>query len=178
MGDRPLNSEELVLLRMMVEADVTASSQGDRDETFAVIQLSDDSTFLGHKGFGAKRPQVSPRAVLGLREAGLFMVVSETRGLLRVYLANDARMRLAQYSEPPGDSSGDHPARSRPRSRGRPKGTRSVTRDEILEKFRSLRANYGRNPTQAELAANLNPRIEVRTLKDHLTDYGLTWPIE
>ncbi|MDP9272146.1 MAG: hypothetical protein M3O93_01225 [Chloroflexota bacterium] len=65
-----------------------------------------------------------------------------------------------------------------PRRRGRPKGTRSVTRAEIVGKFRALRENYGRNPTQAELAANLTPRIEVRTLNDHLTDYGLGWPIE
>lgn len=63
-------------------------------------------------------------------------------------------------------------------TRGRPKGTRSVPRQQVVDQFRSLRASYGRNPTQAELAANLNPRIEVRTLKDHLTDYGLTWPIE
>ena len=69
------------------------------------------------------------------------------------------------------------PARARP-TRGRPKGTRSVTRDEIVEKFRSLRANYGRAPTQVELAANLKPRIETRTLQEHLSDYGLGWPIE
>ena len=76
------------------------------------------------------------------------------------------------------------PRRQRPRlapvkpTRGRPKGTRSVTRDEIVEKFRSLRANYGRAPTQVELAANLTPRIEPRTLQEHLSDYGLGWPIE
>ena len=64
------------------------------------------------------------------------------------------------------------------RRRGRPKGTRSVPRKQIIDRFRSLRANYGRNPTEVELVANLNPRIEVRTLQEHLTDYELPWPIE
>lgn len=81
--------------------------------------------------------------------------------------------------QPPGEGSGGQPRTQRQsRSRGRPKGTRSVTRDEIFEKFRSLRTNYGRNPTQAELAANLQPRIEVRALQAHLTEYDLSWPIE
>ena len=70
-----------------------------------------------------------------------------------------------------------HAAASTPR-RGRPKGTRSVPRHQIIDRFRSLRANYGRNPTEAELAANLTPRIEVRTLQEHLAAYELTWPIE
>ena len=69
------------------------------------------------------------------------------------------------------------PAPLTPR-RGRPKGTRSVPKQQIIGQFRALRTNYGRNPTQAELAANLKPRIMVRTLKDHLADYGLAWPIE
>jgi DNA-directed RNA polymerase specialized sigma subunit len=53
-----------------------------------------------------------------------------------------------------------------------------VPRQQIIDVFRSLRTNYGRPPTQAELAANLSPRIEVRTLQEHLSDYGLPWPIE
>ena len=65
-----------------------------------------------------------------------------------------------------------------PRRRGRPKGTITVTRTEIVGKFRALRTNYGRNPTQQELADNVKPRIEVRTLQDHLTAYNLPWPIE
>ena len=32
--------------------------------------------------------------------------------------------------------------------------------------------------TQRELADNLSPRIAPRTLQQHLTDYGLPWPIE
>jgi hypothetical protein len=68
-------------------------------------------------------------------------------------------------------------AEPKPR-RGRPKGTRSVPRQQIIDVFRSLRKNYGRSPTQAELAANLTPRIELRTLQAHLKDYGLLWPIE
>ncbi len=65
-----------------------------------------------------------------------------------------------------------------PRRRGRPRGTLTVTRAEILRKFGSLRVNYGRNPTQQELADNLKPKIEVRTLQAHLTAYDLSWPIE
>jgi hypothetical protein len=162
----------------MVEADEAASSQGHRDETFAVIRVNGGATFLDHKGFGGKRPRVSRRALLGLREAGLFRVVNETRNLLRFYLPDDARTRLVQ-PQPLGEGSGGQPrTQPQPRSRGRPKGTRSVPRQQIIDVFRSLRTNYGTNPTQAELAANLNPRIELRTLQAHLTDYGLPWPIE
>ena len=53
-----------------------------------------------------------------------------------------------------------------------------MPRDQIVERFRSLRANYGRNPTQSELAKNLEPPITVRTLGQHLDAYGLDWPIE
>jgi hypothetical protein len=42
---------------------------------------------------------------------------------------------------------------------------------------RTLRANLGRAPTQFELAENLTPKIEVRTLRDALTAYGLAWPL-
>ena len=80
--------------------------------------------------------------------------------------------------QPPDEGSDGQPSVPRQRRpRGRRKG-RSVARDEIFKKFRSLRANYGRNPTQRELADNLSPRIEPRTLQQHLTDYGLPWPIE
>lgn len=64
------------------------------------------------------------------------------------------------------------------RRRGRPKGTRSVPKNQIVERFWSLRASYGRNPTQGELAENLEPPITVRTLGEHLDAYGLDWPIE
>ena len=64
------------------------------------------------------------------------------------------------------------------RARGRPKGSRAVTRDQIMTTFRELRTQYGRPPTQAELCRRLEPPIEVRTLKDALDAYNLPWPIE
>jgi hypothetical protein len=64
------------------------------------------------------------------------------------------------------------------RARGRPKGSRAVTRDQILATFGQLRTQYGRAPTQPELCRRLEPRIEVRTLRDALHAYGLPWPIE
>jgi hypothetical protein len=61
---------------------------------------------------------------------------------------------------------------------GRPKGSRSVSRQTIVDTYRSLRASYGRPPRQAELASNLEPRIAKRTLQEHLAAYGLRWPPE
>lgn len=179
----------------MLEADAAASSQGFHDETFAVACFNNGVTVLDHRGLGGKRPLVSRRAILGLQEAGMFVVVSENRHLLRLYLVSDARERLAQQSPPSRDlprvetiservagaARADRMAgpvvTAKPR-RGRPKGTRSVPRQQIIDQFRSLWANYGRNPTQRELADNLQPRIEVRALQAHLTEYGLPWPIE
>lgn len=92
------------------------------------------------------------------------------------------RLRLttaATTAARPGTESEEAPGvPPQPRRRGRPKGTVTVTRTEIVGKFRALRTNYGRNPTQQELADNVKPRIEVRTLQDHLTAYNLPWPIE
>jgi DNA primase len=68
--------------------------------------------------------------------------------------------------------------RSPKRQRGRPKGTRTVPKHQIVSTFRILTASYGRHPTEDELCANLKPRIGKRTLQDHLKDYGLGWPIE
>lgn len=62
----------------MVEADEVASSQGLHDETFAVVMPNGGGSFVQHTGFGGERPLVSKRALLGLREAGLFTVESET----------------------------------------------------------------------------------------------------
>jgi hypothetical protein len=53
-----------------------------------------------------------------------------------------------------------------------------VPRDQIVDVFRSLRARHGRRPTQAQLAANLNPRIAPRTLQGLLAENGLAWPID
>jgi hypothetical protein len=94
VSDRSLSADELDLLRTMVEADETASREGDRDETFAVLRLNGGETFLDHKGFRGERPKVSARAVAGLSDAGLFRVVSETESLLRVYLIEAARSWL------------------------------------------------------------------------------------
>lgn len=69
-------------------------------------------------------------------------------------------------------------ARSELRRRGRPKGSRTHRRDTIVDTFRRLRQGYGRRPTQSELVVNLDPRIGVRTLQEHLRDYRLPWPIE
>lgn len=65
-----------------------------------------------------------------------------------------------------------------PRPPGRKAGSRKVGREAIISKFRELRRSFGRTPTQTELAANLEPKIGLRTLQDMLTDYGLPWPIE
>jgi hypothetical protein len=80
-------------------------------------------------------------------------------------------VRTTRIAEP-----GKLPLR-RSRRRGRPRGSRAVTRDQIVTTFHGLRRQYGRDPTQAELCAHLNPRIEVRTLKDALDAYGLPWPL-
>ncbi len=73
-------------------------------------------------------------------------------------------------------SSADSPqATRRP---GRPKGSRLHGCRAIVARFRELKASTGRNPTQPELAANLKPPVEVRTLQDYLAEYDLPWPIE
>lgn len=62
--------------------------------------------------------------------------------------------------------------------RGRPKGSRSTTRQQVIDAYSSLRRRYGRPPSQAELASNLNPPIAKRTLQQHLKEYRLPWPPE
>jgi hypothetical protein len=69
-------------------------------------------------------------------------------------------------------------AGGRQRHPGRPKGTRSVSRDQIIEAFQTFRAMHHRRPTQVQLAANLKPPVAVRTLQALLAGYGLPWPIE
>jgi len=71
----------------------------------------------------------------------------------------------------------DEPPAPSPR-RGRPKGSRSSSRQGIVDTYRSLRTCYGRPPTQGELASNLDPPIAKRTLQQHLREYGLPWPPE
>jgi hypothetical protein len=68
----------------MVAAEDSATSLGHREATFAVLMPNGDATFLDHKGLANQRPAISRRTILGLRDAGLFRVVSETSTLLRV----------------------------------------------------------------------------------------------
>jgi hypothetical protein len=141
------------------------------------------------------RREVDGRALLELERADLlwadsrdgtgrlktFYLSPASLGLLNAALpvARESGPLVAGSPQPPGEGSGAlNATQSPPRQRGRPKGTRSVPRDQIVEKFRALRSSYGRNPTQQELAASLEPRIEPRTLKAHLHDYGLPWPLE
>jgi hypothetical protein len=64
-----------------------------------------------------------------------------------------------------------------PRQVGRPKGTRSLPRDVIVEKYRELVVELRHRPTQQQLADNLD-RLPLSTLRGLLTAYGLAWPIE
>ena len=64
------------------------------------------------------------------------------------------------------------------RRRGRPKGTRTASRQQIVDAYRRLRSENGKAPTQAQLAANLDPPVGHRTLQAWLREYGLPWPIE
>jgi hypothetical protein len=64
------------------------------------------------------------------------------------------------------------------RRRGRPKGTRTASREQIVEAYRRVRSTSGKAPTQAQLAANLEPPVGLRTLQAWLREYGLPWPIE
>ncbi len=113
-------------------------------------------------------------------EGGASPVAPRLLGVTRVRLATAAAELTTDSASTTGAGvdSEEAPVARPKRRRGRPSGTLSVTRAQIFEKFRSLRVNYGRNPTQQELADNLKPRIEVRTLQDHLTAYDLSWPIE
>ena len=107
-------------------------------------------------------------------EGGPNVAAPRLLGVTRLRLTTAA----TTAARPGAESEGAPGVPPQPRRRGRPKGTFSVTRTEILEKFRALRTNYGRNPTQQELADNVKPQIKVRTLQDHLTAYGLPWPIK
>jgi hypothetical protein len=66
------------------------------------------------------------------------------------------------------------------RKPGRPRG-RSRSKKQIVDCYRLLRAQLGRGPTQSELAANLcgpDDRFTDATVRDWLTEYELSWPIE
>ena len=179
---------DIDLLAMLINIRDSADLAGHTDDLFRLIDVNGPDAIV--HGPGWKSLVISKIKMRRLRDLGLFYDLDPGSKAFRFDLADDVRDRLEQMrvavgrlSEPQRPdagmgSGGQHKTQPQPRRPGRPKGTRSVTRDEILEKFRSLRANYGRNPTQRELADNLNPRIEPRTLQQHLTDYGLPWPIE
>jgi len=86
--------------------------------------------------------------------------------------------RLGLQMVPLEDEPAPRTAAPRRRRAGRPKGTRSATRDQIVEAFEAFRETHHRRPTQVQLAANLRPPIAVRTLQALLAEYGLPWPIE
>ena len=128
-----------------------------------------------------EHPDVDPKIVgavyMGYMRRAKPPSIEEARDYVQRVITNvdpDVLRREFDMIKPAAEEEATEP---KPR-RGRPKGTRSVPRQQIIEVFRSLRKNYGRAPTQAELAANLNPPIERRTLQAHLKDYGLPWPIE
>jgi hypothetical protein len=128
-----------------------------------------------------EHPDIDPKIVgavyMGYMRRAKPPSIEEARDYVQRVITNvdpDVLRREFDMIKPAAEEEATEP---KPR-RGRPKGTRSVPRQQIIEVFRSLRKNYGRAPTQAELAANLNPPIERRTLQAHLKDYGLPWPIE
>jgi hypothetical protein len=80
---------------------------------------------------------------------------------------------------PPEDPPAPIAMDTRPvRRRGRPRGTRTASRQELLDAYRALRVASGRPPTQAQLAENLDPPVTPRTLQAWLAEYGLPWPPE
>ena len=177
---------DIELLARLIDIRDSADLAGHTDDLFRQIDVNGPDAVVHGPGRNSLTiPKIKMRR---LRDLGLFYDLDPGSKAFRFDLADDVRDRLEEMRvvvgrlsepQPPGEGSGgQHETQPQPRSRGRPKGTCSVTRDEILQKFRSLRANYGRNPTQQELADNLNPRIGRRTLQQHLTDYGLPWPIE
>lgn len=88
-----------------------------------------------------------------------------------------ARLQLPPLA-PPWPEAGPAAAPAPVRHRGRPKGTRTASRQQIIGVYRSLRVTTGKRPTQAQLAINLEPPVAQRTLQAWLREYGLPWPIE
>jgi hypothetical protein len=139
-------------------------------------------------------PDLDPSTVAGVH-AHLTELYGEPprRAELRDYVAemsaslDEPRLRellglTAQLAPAPTPTPATNPAPAdRPsaivRHRGRPRGTRTASREEIVEAFWALRATTGRPPTQAQLAANLDPPVGPRTLQAWLREYGLGWPI-
>jgi len=62
------------------------------------------------------------------------------------------------------------------RRRGRPRGVRNVSRDELLTAYRKLRAELDRRPKQRELGLRLHAKP--RQIRQWLTDFELRWPPE
>lgn len=177
---------DIDLLARLIDIRHSADLAGHTDDLFRQIDVNGPDAVV--HGPGRNNQVISKIKMRRLRDLGLFYVIDTGSKGFTFDLADDVRDRLERMRvavgrlsepKPPGASSSGQPRTPpHPRNRGRPKGTRSVPKQQIIDRFRSLRTSYGRNPTQSELAANLNPRIEVRTLEDHLTDYDLAWPIE
>lgn len=177
---------DIDLLAQLIDIRDSADLAGHTDDLFRQFDPQGAEAIVF--GPGGNSQVVSKLTMRRLRDLGLFYVIDSGPNVFRFDLADDVRDRLEQMrvavsrlsgTQPPDEGRGGQPsAQLPPRRPGRPKGTRSVTRDQIIDVFRSLRTNYGRAPTQAELVANLHPHIELRTLQEHLTAYGLPWPIE
>jgi hypothetical protein len=177
---------DIDLLAQLIDIRNSADLAGHTDDLFREFDPQGAEAIVF--GPGGNSQVVSKLTMRRLRDLGLFYVIDSGPHVLRFDLADDVRDRLEQMRVAAGRLSGtqlpDEVSDGQPsaqlqlRRPGRPKGTRSVTREQIIDVFRSLRTNYGRAPTQAELATNLHPRIEPRTLQEHLTAYGLPWPIE
>jgi hypothetical protein len=177
---------DIDLLVRLIDIRDSADLAGQTDDLFRLVDVQGAQAIV--LGPGRNNQVVSKITMRRLRDLDLFYVIDPGSTAFRFDLADDVRDRLEQMRvamgrlsgpQPPDEGSDGQPSvQPQLRRPGRPKGTRSVTRDQIIDVFRSLRTNSGRAPTQAELAANLHPRIEPRTLQEHLTDYGLPWPIE
>jgi hypothetical protein len=177
---------DIDLLAKLIDIRDSADLTGHTDDLFRQIDPQGEQSVVS--GPGRTGLVVSKLTMRRLRDLGLFYIIDSGPTVCRFDLADDVRDRLEQMRldvarlsgpQPQGVARGGQPGTGpQPRRPGRPKGTRSVTRDQIIDVFRTLRTNYGRAPTQVELAANLKPRIEIRTLQAHLDEYGLGWPIE
>jgi hypothetical protein len=62
------------------------------------------------------------------------------------------------------------------RGRGRPPGIRDVTKEKLVATYRAMERDAGSRPTQKELGRRLS--ANERQIRDWLSAYGLSWPIE
>jgi hypothetical protein len=141
--------------------------------------LSDDATWEGVQRHLAALPRSflpsereARTRIAEIRAAGIRRPLSDAEAVAALDAALERVARAARST----DEAAPTPYRGK-RKPGRPKG-RTVAEKTIVETFRRLKAAAdGRQPTQEDMVANLGMG-SVRTLQDHLTDYGLPWPIE